>query len=239
MRKTVEATQGVSTNIFYLPFIEQRLQQIQNEIAAQNFQLPVLIHPFFDQYEVRSNLAKKKARILEMINKSQNQTKKARLRRTEVKVGVTQITIDQYYLRLQKLLKTAQFGVFLLGESSPYIASTVEIIRTIGYGGDLLVYATKDANPAPVASEGSWKQLAEAIRLINAQEVYVVGQRIEYNQRKYDEHRPTGCVPRFVAELRAELPEIANQIIVSPISYPNWWKSNSAHPFFRTGIHNL
>lgn len=226
---------GISTNTFCLPYMEERKNQLEAQVAQQNRQLPVLIHPFFVQYEGRQSLDKKREKIFLLLERVQHERRARLLRRKELGHGVTQVSIDQYYFRLNQLLQHAQFGVMLLGEYTPFVASTIEIIRTIGYQGDILVYETKDADPTPKPSAGNWRDLAAVMQILQVQELYVAGQKIDYNSKQRDKHRPQGCVPRFVAEMRGVLPEIAQSIVVSPVSYPNWWRHNSQHPFFISG----
>lgn len=210
-----------------LPYWDELKKKSNQQLRSQRGVLPVLIHPFFREY-FRQNVLDidEPKSIISVLDSVETSLKKRR----KITDEMSKIETIGYYVRLRNLLKS-NLSLISLGEYGPLVPSTIEFIRTMGFKGSILLYETENGDPIPNEDEGTWNTLAQAFLTLNFKTMAVVGQLIDENEKV--KNKPHGCIPSFAHNMRTRFPKRkANNVIISPIVYPNWWYENEKHPFF-------
>lgn len=207
-----------------------KLEQVRASI--DNGVLPVLIHPFYEAYLEKPTARTAKNHVLKSLNQIKGHQVDARLLKRRLLSGgeITSLTEEGFLLRLWHFLRTTKFGYLLLGEHSPFVSASIDLLRKFGYSGSLLYYETAEGDPAPAGEIADWSQLAQIIKQLGPSSLVVGGQLARFNRD--DTQAVCGCVPGFVRKLSEVYPDAGTRFIISPIVYPNWWLENDHDPYF-------
>lgn len=230
MKKIIHPENGTATNLFALPELPTQLQKSIELVQRQNGILTILIHPFFQQLGSQQFDSFSTPQLMKYLlehdtasTKGLSARSRGSLHRQIITKDVTELGTMAYFLRLKNLLEKSNMMILALGEYGPHVGASIALLREFGYKGDLLVYETKIADPKPDPCEGTWDDLARAIASLSPKKLVVGGQMNRCPAENMSVRR--GCIPGFVTDISARLPkDKKTQIIISPVTYPNWWK---------------
>lgn len=208
--------------LFSLDTNERSLLSVKAAVGDNGGVLPFFIHPFYNSIASLSGVRAGKREVSRMLAKLQRGHRPAR-RRTFRDGEVTVLSEEGYLLRLLHFLRSTPTKVIGLGECIPFTAAAIHLFRKMGYRGSILQYDTRYADPQPADGSGDWQKLVGTLRLIDPKTLIVGGQFSRFDTE--DHEQLIGCVPAFVRSIEDGLDPARTNLVLSPISFPHWWKT--------------